>query len=127
MRRQAEVELAIVRHFARLGWKLMTSSMVLKSAMRVAFCVAIACSGHAAEPARPTDLTRQIREYRDFAMGHDGSAVGGREVFNNEQGAGCLKCHSVDGGSSKAGPDLFAVGDRFPRGELIRAVLEPSA
>jgi len=33
----------------------------------------------------------------------------------------------VDGSSSKAGPDLFAVGDKFPRRDLIRAVLEPSA
>jgi putative heme-binding domain-containing protein len=33
----------------------------------------------------------------------------------------------VDGRSGKAGPDLFAIGDKFPRRELIRAVLEPSA
>ena len=75
----------------------------------------------AADPARP------LREYRDFAMGHDGSAARGREFFNDEQRAACVKCHSVDGSSSKAGPDLFAVGDKFPRPELIRAVLEPSA
>src|SRR5262249_4843061 len=37
------------------------------------------------------------------------------------------KCHSVDGTASKAGPDLFAAGDKFPRPELIAAVLEPSA
>ena len=60
-------------------------------------------------------------------MNHDGDAARGREVFNNEQRAGCAKCHSVDGGGSKAGPDLYAVGDRFPRLELIRALLEPSA
>src|SRR5262249_24934115 len=39
----------------------------------------------------------------------------------------CAKCHSVDGSSSKAGPDLFAAGDKFPRSELIRSILEPSA
>ncbi|HEY0549882.1 MAG TPA: PQQ-dependent sugar dehydrogenase, partial [Verrucomicrobiae bacterium] len=39
----------------------------------------------------------------------------------------CAKCHSVDGRNGKAGPDLLAVGDKFPRRELIRAVLEPSA
>jgi len=33
----------------------------------------------------------------------------------------------VDGSSAKAGPDLFAAGDKFPRGELIHEVLEPSA
>lgn len=60
-------------------------------------------------------------------MGRDGNAARGRELFNNEQRAACVKCHSVDGSSGKAGPDLYAVGDKFPRRELIRAVLEPSA
>ncbi len=60
-------------------------------------------------------------------MGHDGNAARGRELFNNEQRLACAKCHSIDGSSGKAGPDLLAVGDKFPRRELIRAVLEPSA
>lgn len=77
--------------------------------------------------APATDPARQLREYRDFAMGRDGNASRGRELFNDEQRAACVKCHSVDGTSSKAGPDLYAVGDKFPRRELIRAVLEPSA
>jgi putative heme-binding domain-containing protein len=75
----------------------------------------------------PIDATRQLREYRDFAMGRDGNATRGRELFNNEQRVACVKCHSVDGSSSKAGPDVYAIGDKFPRSELIRAVLEPSA
>jgi len=70
---------------------------------------------------------RAVREYRDFAMGHDGSVAHGRELFNDDRRLACAKCHSVDGRSSKAGPDLFAVGDKFPRRELVRAVLEPSA
>lgn len=75
----------------------------------------------------PTDAASELRKYREFAMRHEGNAVRGREVFNNEQGVACVKCHSVDGSGGKAGPDLFAVGDKFPRLELIRAVLEPSA
>jgi putative heme-binding domain-containing protein len=81
----------------------------------------------AAAPARPVAASPAVGEYRDFAMVHDGSVTRGRDLFNNEQRTGCSKCHSVDGSSSKAGPDLFAVGDKFPRRELIRAVLEPSA
>lgn len=84
----------------------------------------------AAEPSvsnPPVDLAGQLREYRDFAMGRDGNAARGRELFNNEQGVACVKCHSVDGSSGKAGPDLLSVGDKFPRRELIQAVLEPSA
>src|ERR1051326_16419 len=74
-----------------------------------------------AEPAR------ELREYRNYAMGHEGDAIRGRELFNNEQRVGCAKCHSVDGSSSRAGPDLFTIGDSYPRPELIRSVLEPSA
>src|SRR6185437_15269879 len=83
-----------------------------------------------AEPAvhsPPGNSSRQLREYRDFAMVHDGNPVHGMELFASEQRAACVKCHSVDGSSGKAGPDLFAVGDKLPRMELIRAVLEPSA
>jgi putative heme-binding domain-containing protein len=60
-------------------------------------------------------------------MNHDGNPLRGKELFFSEQQVACSKCHSVDGTSSKAGPDLFAVGDKFPRQELIVAVLEPSA
>lgn len=74
-----------------------------------------------------TDPARVLREYRDFAMGRDGDATRGREIFHDEQHAACVKCHSIDGRGGKAGPDLQAVGDKFPRRELIRAVLEPSA
>src|SRR4029077_18893713 len=73
------------------------------------------------------DVAKHLREYREFALVHDGNAAHGRELFNDEQRVACAKCHSVDGSSSKAGPDLFAVGDKFPRSELIRAVLEPSS
>jgi putative heme-binding domain-containing protein len=75
----------------------------------------------------PADPAKLLREYREFAMGHDGNPTRGRTLFHDLQRVACAKCHSVDGSSSKAGPDLFAVGDKFPRRELIRAVLEPSA
>ncbi len=48
-------------------------------------------------------------------------------MFSDEQRLACSKCHSVDRKSDKAGPDLFAVGDKFGRRELINAVLAPSA
>jgi len=57
----------------------------------------------------------------------DGSASRGRDIFGDEQRAACIKCHTVDGSSGRAGPDLFAIGDKFPRRELIQSILEPSA
>jgi len=77
--------------------------------------------------AAESRTNRPLREYQDFAMGHEGNPARGRELFASAQRVGCVTCHSVDGSSGKAGPDLYAVGDKFPRRELIRAVLEPSA
>src|SRR5436190_20290925 len=82
-----------------------------------ALAITLIALAQGAEPkARnpPVDPARQVREYRDFAMGHDGSPARGRELFNNEQRAACVKCHSVDATSSQAGPDLFAAGDKLP-------------
>lgn len=68
-----------------------------------------------------------LASYADFAMRNDGNAARGKEVFNNEQRTLCVKCHTVDGSSSKAGPDLSFIGDKFPRRELINSILDPSA
>jgi putative heme-binding domain-containing protein len=68
-----------------------------------------------------------LRGYRDVAMNRDGDLERGRQLFFDEARTGCSKCHSVDGSASKVGPDLYAAGDKFPRREIIQAVLEPSA
>jgi putative heme-binding domain-containing protein len=69
---------------------------------------------------------RLPKEYRDFANAHDGDAARGKELFLSEP-LGCAKCHTVDGTAAKAGPDLYAAGDKFPRRDLIQSILEPSA
>src|SRR5262249_35656270 len=102
----------------------------IKLVAPISLTLAMFKSAHGAEAppqSASADPARQLREYRDYAMGHDGNVARGRELFFNEQRTACVKCHSVDGSSGKAGPDLFAAGDKFPRRELIRAVLEPSA
>lgn len=68
-----------------------------------------------------------LRAYRDFAVKREGDAERGKAIFFETGKAGCAQCHSVDGSASKAGPDLFAVGDKFPRRDLIDAILEPNA
>jgi putative heme-binding domain-containing protein len=68
-----------------------------------------------------------IKDYRDFAMAHEGDVAQGKAIFNDEARAACVKCHTTDGSAGKAGPDLLAIGDKFPRRDLIEAVLEPSA
>jgi putative heme-binding domain-containing protein len=59
-------------------------------------------------------------------MRRDGSISRGKAFFEDEQKA-CIKCHTVDGSSGRAGPDLFAIGDKFPRRDLVRSILDPSA
>lgn len=95
----------------------------------LAVLLAAAIRGLAAEqaPAPQPIAAGQLRAYRDFAMGHEGNPDRGRQLFNDERRAACAKCHSVDGTSGKAGPDLLSIGDKFPRRELIQSVLEPSA
>jgi putative heme-binding domain-containing protein len=71
--------------------------------------------------------TASVAEYREFALRHEGNLNRGKEIFSEEQRTGCVRCHTVDGRGGKAGPDLFAVGDKFGRREIIDAVLLPSA
>ncbi len=74
-------------------------------------------------PAR----TPSLEAYRKYATTHEGDVARGARLFADEQKLGCAKCHSVDGGAGKAGPDLFAAGDKFGRRDLVDAVLLPSA
>jgi len=65
--------------------------------------------------------------FRKYALTHEGDVARGAKLFADEQRLVCSKCHSVDGSASKAGPDLFAVGDKFGRRDLVDAMLLPSA
>src|SRR6185312_11518796 len=76
--------------------------------------------------AAPT--TPQIRErYRNYAMVHQGNAAAGKALFEAPGKIACSLCHTTDRSASKVGPDLFAIGDKFGRDDLIEQVLEPSA
>ena len=68
-----------------------------------------------------------LDEYRKFALTRQGDVARGAKLFADEQRLACAKCHSINGTASKAGPDLFAVGDKFGRRDLVDAVLMPSA
>jgi len=72
-----------------------------------------------------TPLSRE--QLLKFALTRDGDAGRGQDLFKSEQQVACTRCHTVDGSAGRAGPDLFAVGDKFGRRELIEAILTPSA
>ena len=69
----------------------------------------------------------KLEDYRRYALTHDGDVARGAKLFADEQKLACSKCHSIDGRAGKAGPDLYAVGDKFGRRDLVDAVLMPSA
>ena len=79
-----------------------------------------------AQAPAPTSKGRNPREYQSYAMTHRGDAARGKALFNNDQRLACARCHAVDGHGGKAGPDLFAVGDKFGRFELVESILQPS-
>ena len=77
--------------------------------------------------AQPSSQTPDLEAFRRYAFTREGDVARGAQLFADEQRLGCAKCHSIDGTASKAGPDLFAVGDKFGRRDLVDAVLMPSA
>src|SRR6266480_1350901 len=83
------------------------------------------CAGLADAPS-PAAKPRQPGEYRSFAMAHQGDVERGRKLFLEDQRLACGKCHTTNGKGGKAGPDLFAIGDKFGRRDLIDSVLSPS-
>lgn len=70
---------------------------------------------------------QDLEAFRRAALTRPGDVTRGAKLFADEQKLLCSKCHSIDGSASKAGPDLFAVGDKFGRRDLVEAVLSPSA
>ncbi|MHC4874918.1 MAG: PVC-type heme-binding CxxCH protein [Planctomycetota bacterium] len=52
----------------------------------------------------------------------------GRELFLHPKGAGCIKCHLMEGVGQKFAPDLSDIGSRVRKPEiLIQSILKPSA
>src|SRR6185436_11717604 len=94
---------------------------------RVKVVFALAACFCLAPISRAQTRVPDLRAYRDRAMSRDGDVQRGRELFFDENKFGCARCHSIDGSSTNVGPDLFTAGDKFPRRELIQAILEPSA
>ncbi len=82
------------------------------------------CGVHAADSKSPED--RALREYREQTLRHEGNPDRGRALFSDPRTL-CIQCHGVDGKGGRTGPDLYAVGDKHSREDLIRSVLEPSA
>ena len=112
---------------------------VISSTYRPAIMVLLAWSGitgtiQSAEPevsqgsdAKSSSISPPtFQQYRQFALLHEGVPSRGKQLFQDEANSACTKCHTVDGSAGKAGPDLFAIGDKFGRSDIIDSILHPS-
>ncbi len=73
-----------------------------------------------------SEKEKTAAEYRIHALRNEGNPERGRVLFNDPRTL-CFQCHTVGGNGGKAGPDLYAAGDKFSRSDLIVSVLDPSA
>ncbi len=64
--------------------------------------------------------------FRAAALKGQGKADRGKALFHDLKGVACLKCHAVGGQGGTVGPELSAVGLKYPKEELITSVLYPS-
>jgi len=74
-----------------------------------------------------TTRAAQRTRYREYAMVNQGDAAAGKALFEQPGKIACSQCHTTDGKAGKVGPDLFAIGNKYGRDDLIEQVLEPSA
>src|ERR1043166_3567177 len=95
--------------------------------LAIAFGFVLASLTGLSQNADPNSPGRNRNDYLNFALRREGNALRGKELFFNEQRLACRRCQNGDGTGGKAGPDLFAIGDKFGRRDLINSILEPSA
>ena len=63
--------------------------------------------------------------YQDFALDHQGDPARGKILFEKNKQLACADCHRITG-MEKSGPNLDGIGEKYPRTELIRQILQPS-
>jgi putative heme-binding domain-containing protein len=65
-------------------------------------------------------------QYQEFALAHFGDPQRGRTFFHDLKGAGCVRCHSINGVGGNIGPDLTGIKAKYPRAFIIESVIYPS-
>ncbi|QDT51446.1 Cytochrome c [Symmachiella dynata] len=73
-----------------------------------------------------TKRPQTIEEWQKL-LEQPGDADAGRRVFFHSGGAGCYRCHTVNGRGGQIGPELSKVAGTLKRDKLVQSILEPSA
>ncbi|MCU0341414.1 MAG: HEAT repeat domain-containing protein [Spirosomaceae bacterium] len=64
-------------------------------------------------------------EYAETLFG--GTFFQGRNIFNNNSAAQCVRCHAVGNTGGAVGPALTNIGNTLTREQLLQSLIEPSA
>jgi putative heme-binding domain-containing protein len=91
------------------------------------FSLAVTGSSEYAFLKGPSAPSFNPDRYRALALKGQGKPDRGRALFSDLKGLACIKCHAVGKQGGAVGPELSSVGAKYPRDELITAVLYPSA
>ncbi|MGD9648335.1 MAG: PVC-type heme-binding CxxCH protein [Pirellulales bacterium] len=59
-------------------------------------------------------------------LDEDGSAEVGERIFFHLRGAGCWRCHQIEGRGRSIGPDLSSIGGTRDRLRLLASLVDPS-
>lgn len=62
----------------------------------------------------------------DGILSLKGDGARGRAVFFRESGASCMNCHQVGGEGRDFGPDLSRIGEKYSKGRMLDAILNPN-
>lgn len=95
-------------------------SLELKEAVEASGSDALKTKIAAIKPgASPMD------EYMESLFG--GNRNNGRNIFNNNSTAQCVRCHNMSGEGASVGPNLSKIGGTLSREQILQALIEPSA
>jgi putative membrane-bound dehydrogenase-like protein len=78
------------------------------------------------EALTPKELGKPSAIDEVMELVEKGDAGRGEVLFKHRAGAGCVKCHVLDGPTNGFGPDLRAVGSRATPRHLVESILDPS-
>lgn len=95
-------------------------SLELKEAVDASGVAALKTKLAAIKPAASV-----MEEYAETLFG--GNRFQGRNIFNNNSTAQCVRCHAVGGTGGAVGPSLTYIADVLTREQLLQALVEPSA
>jgi putative heme-binding domain-containing protein len=95
-------------------------------AAREVFAALDAVAGGKGSSASPRPAPSNLDGWLRLLDGPADAAAGER-VFFHPKGAGCFRCHQVDGRGGRVGPDLTRLARGMDRRRLVQSILSPSA